>query len=80
MIRHDQLESTWIRNKSSNLSVKARKTTASNPQRSAESHDSQTHKQGATTANGRRQTLATTLHHDTSAMGLTTDPTDTTRD
>jgi len=78
MIRHDHLESAWIRNKSSNLSVKARKTTASHLQRSAESHDSQTHKQGATTAKGGRQTLATTLHYDTSAMGLTADPTDTT--
>ena len=40
MIRYDQLESAWIRNKSSNLSVKARKTMASDPQQSAESYDS----------------------------------------
>ena len=32
MIRYDQLESAWIRNKTSNLSVKGRKTTASDPQ------------------------------------------------
>ena len=60
MIRYDQLESGWICNKSSNLSVKAHKTTTSDPQWSAESHDSQTHKQGAMPAKGRRQTLATT--------------------
>ena len=65
MIRYDQLESAWIRNKSSNLSVKTHKTTASDPQRSSESHYSQTHKQGATPAKGRRETLATTPHHAT---------------
>jgi len=76
MIRYDQLESAWLCNKSSNSSVKARKTTASDPQRSAESHDSQTHKQGAMPA----KALATTLHHVKCAMGLSADPTNTTRD
>ena len=80
MIRYDQLEFAWIRNTSSNLSVKAHKTTASDPRRSAESHDSQTHKQGVTPVKGRRQTLATTPHHVTCAMGLSADPTNTTRD
>ena len=80
MIRYDQLESAWIRNKSSNLSVKAHKTTASDPQQSAESHDSQTNKQGVTPAMGRRQTLATTPHRVTCAIGLSADPTNTTRD
>ena len=53
MIRYDQLECAWIGNKSSNLSVKARKTMASDPQQSAESYDSLTHKQGATLAKGK---------------------------
>ena len=79
MIRYDQLESAWIHNKSNNLSVKAHKTTASGPQRSAESHDSQTHKHGATPVKGRRKTVATTPHHVTCAMGLSADPTNTTR-
>ena len=35
MIRYDQLESAWIRNKSSNLSVKAHKTTASDLRKEA---------------------------------------------
>ena len=76
MIRYNQPESAWICNKSSNLSVKARKTTASDPQRSAESQDSQTHNQGTMPA----KALATTLHHVTCAMGLSADPTNTTRD
>ena len=80
MIPYDQLESAWIPNKTSNLSVKAHNTTTSDPQRSAESHDSQTHKQGAVPAKGRRQTLATTPHHVTCAMGLSADPTNTTHD
>ena len=80
MIRYDQLESTWIRNKSSNLYVKARKTTPSDSQRSAESYDSQTHKQGATPAKGRCQTFATAPHHITCAMGLSADSKNTTRD
>ena len=73
MIRYDQLESAWVCNKSSNLSVKAYKTTVSDPQRSTESHDSQSHKQGK----GRRQSLATTPHQVTCAMGLNADPTNT---
>ena len=80
MIRQDQLESAWIRNKISNLSVKAHKTTESDLEQSAESHDSQTHRQGATPVKGKRLTLATTPHHVTCAMGLSADPTNTTRD
>ena len=76
MICYDPLESTWIRNSS----IKDRKTTLSDPQQSAESHDLQTHKQGATPAKGRRQTLATTPHHVTCAMGLSPNPQNTTHD
>ena len=58
MIQYDQQESARIHNKNSNLSTKA-----SDLQRSAQSSDLQTRKQGAMPAKGRRQTLVTTLHH-----------------
>ena len=41
---------------------------------SAKSNDSQKGKQGATPVKGRRQTLATTPHHVTCALGLSADP------
>ena len=48
---------------------------ANDPQRSEQSNDSQTRKQGAMPAKGRCQTLATTPHHSTCALGLFADPT-----
>ena len=56
MIRNNQLESAWIRNKSTNLSVKAQETTASDMERSAESHDSQNNEASKRKGNSSRST------------------------
>ena len=79
MIRYDQLESARTHNKSSNLSVKACINHGLYKPRLVLIRNNRQiemiRKQGATPAKGRCQTIATTPHHVTCALGLSADPT-----